>query len=43
VIGNFSTIEAGDIDTDGDDDLFLGARNVPRQLWIASAFLFIGK
>lgn len=29
VIGNFSTIEAGDIDKDGDDDLFLGARNVP--------------
>ena len=29
VIGNFSTIEAGDIDNDGDDDLFLGARNVP--------------
>ena len=29
VIGNFSTVEAGDIDKDGDDDLFLGARNVP--------------
>jgi enediyne biosynthesis protein E4 len=29
VIGNFSTVEAGDIDNDGDDDLFLGARNVP--------------
>jgi hypothetical protein len=29
VVGNFSTAEAGDIDNDGDDDLFLGARNVP--------------
>jgi hypothetical protein len=29
VIGNFSTAEAGDIDNDGDEDLFLGARNVP--------------
>ena len=29
ILGNFSTIEAGDIDNDGDDDLFLGARNVP--------------
>ncbi|HUQ67437.1 MAG TPA: VCBS repeat-containing protein, partial [Flavitalea sp.] len=29
VIGNFSTVEAGDIDNDGDDDLFIGARNVP--------------
>jgi hypothetical protein len=29
VIGNFSTAEAGDLDNDGDDDLFLGARNVP--------------
>lgn len=29
VIGNFSTIKAADIDGDGDEDLFLGARNVP--------------
>jgi hypothetical protein len=29
VIGNFSTMEADDIDRDGDVDLFLGARNVP--------------
>src|SRR4029079_8759648 len=29
ILGNFSTIKAGDIDNDGDDDLFLGARNVP--------------
>jgi hypothetical protein len=29
ILGNFSTLKAGDIDNDGDDDLFLGARNVP--------------
>ena len=29
VIGNFSTLEADDVDHDGDMDLFLGARNVP--------------
>ena len=29
VIGNFSTMEADDIDRDGDADLFIGARNVP--------------
>ncbi len=29
VVGNFSTIEAADIDKDGDKDLFLGARVVP--------------
>ncbi|MEJ7586156.1 MAG: VCBS repeat-containing protein [Ferruginibacter sp.] len=29
VMGNFSTLKAGDIDGDGDDDIFLGARNVP--------------
>ncbi|RYG43461.1 MAG: hypothetical protein EOO01_21280, partial [Chitinophagaceae bacterium] len=29
VLGNFSTVEAGDLDGDGDDDLFIGARNVP--------------
>ncbi|MEP7372593.1 MAG: VCBS repeat-containing protein [Chitinophagaceae bacterium] len=29
VIGNFSTIQAEDLDHDGDIDLFLGARNVP--------------
>lgn len=29
ILGNFSTVEAGDIDNDGDDDVFLGARNVP--------------
>ncbi len=29
VLGNFSTLEADDIDRDGDVDIFLGARNVP--------------
>ena len=29
VVGNFSTLEATDIDADGDVDLFLGARVVP--------------
>jgi len=29
VIGNFSTLETGDFDHDGDIDIFLGARNVP--------------
>ncbi len=29
VLGNFSTMEADDIDRDGDLDLFIGARNVP--------------
>ena len=29
VLGNFSTLEAEDIDRDGDVDIFLGARNVP--------------
>jgi hypothetical protein len=28
-LGNFSTAEAADIDGDGDEDIFLGARNVP--------------
>lgn len=28
-LGNFSTLKVADIDGDGDDDLFLGARNVP--------------
>jgi len=29
VLGNFSTMEADDIDHDGDIDIFIGARNVP--------------
>ncbi len=29
VIGNFSTLEASDIDADGDADLFIGARTIP--------------
>lgn len=29
VIGNFSTLQLCDIDGDGDEDVFLGARNVP--------------
>ncbi len=29
VLGNFSTMELGDFDRDGDIDIFLGARNVP--------------
>lgn len=29
VLGNFSTLQADDIDHDGDVDIFLGARNVP--------------
>jgi len=29
VIGNFSTMQICDIDGDGDEDVFLGARNVP--------------
>jgi enediyne biosynthesis protein E4 len=29
VLGNFSTLEAEDLDNDGDVDIFLGARNVP--------------
>ena len=29
VIGNFSTLKADDVDSDGDVDVFLGARNVP--------------
>ncbi len=29
VIGNLATIKAADIDGDGDDDVFVGARNVP--------------
>jgi hypothetical protein len=29
VLGNFSTLETSDIDSDGDVDIFLGARNVP--------------
>ncbi len=29
IIGNFSTLKAEDFDSDGDIDIFLGARNVP--------------
>jgi hypothetical protein len=35
VIGNFSTIEAEDFDKYGDQDIFLGARNVPGNYGLA--------
>ena len=42
VIGNFSTIKAEDIDNDGDDDLFLGARNVPGNYGLPPrSYLFV--
>lgn len=34
-LGNFSTMEADDIDRDGDIDLFIGARNVPGNYGLA--------
>lgn len=42
VIGNFSTLEAADFDSDGDVDVFLGARTVPGNYGLPPrSFLFV--
>ena len=42
VVGNFSCIKAADVDGDGDQDMFLGGRNVPGNYGLPPrSFLFL--